>query len=42
MVADQILLPNGGTVLNQSEGIDSYIDEYEDPNNSGGTEVEEP
>lgn len=42
MVGDQILLPNGGTVLNQSEGIDSYIDEYDGTNNTEETEEEAP
>lgn len=42
MVGDQILLPNGGTVLNQSDGIDSYIDEFDGTENSEKTEEEEP
>ena len=42
MIAGQILLPNGGTVLNQSEGYESFIDEIDDTDNSEGTEEEEP
>lgn len=42
MVADQILLPNGGTVMNQSEGIETFIDDVDDSNTSEGTEEEEP
>jgi len=42
MIEDQILLPNGGTVLNQSEGIEGYTDDNNNTNNSEETEEEEP
>jgi len=40
MIEDQILLPNGGTVLNQTEGIEGFIDDYENPDTSNETEEE--
>ena len=42
MIEDQILLPNGGTVLNQSEGIEGYTDDNNNTDNSEETEEEEP
>lgn len=42
MIGDQILLPNGGGVLNQSEGIESFTDEYDGTDNSENTEEEMP
>lgn len=33
MIEEQILLPNGGTVLNQTEGIEGYIDDGETDKN---------
>ena len=39
MIADQILLPNGGTVLNQTEGMEGYID-TDDTDKSEETEEE--
>ena len=42
MIGGQILLPNGGGVLNQSEGIESFIDEYDGTDNSETTEEEMP
>lgn len=38
LIGNQILLPNGGTVLNQSEDMDSFIDEYDGTENNGETE----
>ena len=42
MIGDEIVIPNGGTVLNQSEGYDTYIDVPGETDNSEGTEEEEP
>ena len=41
MIGGQILLPNKGGVLNQSEGIESFIDEYDGTDNSETTDEEE-
>ena len=41
MIGGEILLPNKGGVLNQSEGIDSFIDEYDGTDNGETTDEEE-
>ena len=42
MIGDKILLPNGGTVLNQSEGIDTFIDVDDNTDNSNEPEEDTP
>ena len=42
LIGGDIVLPNGGTVMNQTEGMDSYIDVPDETNNSDETEEEEP
>ena len=41
MIGGQILLPNKGGVLNQSEGIESFIDEYDGTDNGETADEEE-
>jgi len=42
LIGGDIVLPNGGTVMNQTEGVNSFIDVPEETNNSDETEEEEP
>lgn len=42
LIGGDIVLPNGGTVMNQTEGMNSFIDIPEETNNSDETEEEEP
>ncbi len=42
MIGDQIVVPNGGTVINQSEGYETYIDVPNEAADSEETEEEEP
>ena len=42
IIGGDIVLPNGGTVMNQTEGMDSYIDIPDETDNSDETEEEEP
>ena len=42
LIGGDIVLPNGGTVMNQTEGMDSYIDIPVETNSSDETEEEEP
>lgn len=42
IIGGDIVLPNGGTVMNQTEGMDSFIDIPDETGNSEETEEEEP
>ena len=42
LIGGDIVLPNGGTVMNQTEGVGSFIDVPDETNNSDETEEEVP